>query len=219
MTTRPTPQLFSVDVEEYFQVTALERVAPRDRWPTFPARVEANVGRLLELLARHGTHATFFTLGWIAKRYPRLVREIVAGGHELASHGYDHRLLTFEGPTEIAHQGEPLGTAAIERASGVRPRLFRAPHGFRSPWVTPIAPSLGQRTVGWSLGVWDSDRPGVESIVQRTVRGARAGSILLLHDGDGYDPAGDRMQTARAVPVIVDRLLEQGFRFSLLDAA
>jgi peptidoglycan/xylan/chitin deacetylase (PgdA/CDA1 family) len=110
------------------------------------------------------------------------------------------------------------GTEAITRAADARPELFRAPHGFRSPWVTAIARSLGQRTVGWSLGVWDSDRPGVDAIVQRTVNGARPGSILLLHDGDGYDPAGDRMQTARAVPRIVDRLLEQGFRFDRVAA-
>ena len=88
-----------------------------------------------------------------------------------------------------------------------------------SPWVTAIARSLGQRTVGWSLGVWDSDRPGVDAIVQRTLEGAKPGSILLLHDGDGYDPAGDRTQTARAVPLIVDRLLQQGYRFDRLDAA
>jgi peptidoglycan/xylan/chitin deacetylase (PgdA/CDA1 family) len=85
--------------------------------------------------------------------------------------------------------------------------------------VTWIARSLGERTVGWSLGVWDSDRPGVEVIADRTVQGARPGSILLLHDGDGYDPSGDRMQTARAVPLIVDRLSSQGYRFDLLDAA
>jgi peptidoglycan/xylan/chitin deacetylase (PgdA/CDA1 family) len=85
--------------------------------------------------------------------------------------------------------------------------------------VTAIARSLGQRTVGWSLGVWDSDRPGVQPIVERTVDGARPGSILLLHDGDGYDPTGDRVQTAQAVPLIVDRLLEQGYRFDLLDVA
>jgi peptidoglycan/xylan/chitin deacetylase (PgdA/CDA1 family) len=85
--------------------------------------------------------------------------------------------------------------------------------------VTAIARSLGERTVGWSLGVWDSDRPGVDTIVQRTVDGARPGSILLLHDGDGYDPNGDRMQTALAVPLIVDRLLAAGYRFDLLGAA
>ena len=81
--------------------------------------------------------------------------------------------------------------------------------------MTSIAASLGQRTVGWSLGVWDSDRPGVDVIADATVEGARPGSILLLHDGDGYDPRGDRMQTAQAVPIIVDRLLGQGYRFDL----
>jgi len=97
--------------------------------------------------------------------------------------------------------------------------LFRAPHGFRSPWVSSIAGSLGQRTVGWSFGVWDSDRPGADVIVERVVSKTVPGSILLLHDGDGYDPHGDRVQTAQAVPIIVDRLLAEGYRFDLLDAA
>jgi peptidoglycan/xylan/chitin deacetylase (PgdA/CDA1 family) len=105
------------------------------------------------------------------------------------------------------------------KAGAPKPRFFRAPHGFRSPWVTHIARTLGQRTVGWSLGVWDSDRPGVDEIARRTVEGASPGAILLLHDGDGYDPDGDRLQTAHAVPLLVDRLLDRGYRFSLLDAA
>ena len=112
-----------------------------------------------------------------------------------------------------------LGTRIIEQISGVHPRFFRAPHGFRSPWVTSIARSLGQRTVGWSFGVWDSDRPGADVITQRILAKTRPGSILLLHDGDGYDPHGDRAQTAQAVPVIVDRLLADGYHFDLLDAA
>ena len=106
-----------------------------------------------------------------------------------------------------------MGTESIERASRVRPRLFRAPHGFRSPWVTSIARSLGQQTVGWSRGVWDSKRPGVDVIVRRTVEATKPGSIMLLHDGDGYDIEGDRSQTAAAVPIIVDRLHERGFTF------
>ena len=96
---------------------------------------------------------------------------------------------------------------------GERPLVFRAPHGFRSPWVNSIARSLGQRTIGWSLGVWDSARPGADVIAQRTVEGTRRGSILLLHDGDGYDPMGDRTQTADAVPRILDALLARGYRF------
>jgi peptidoglycan/xylan/chitin deacetylase (PgdA/CDA1 family) len=79
--------------------------------------------------------------------------------------------------------------------------------------VTPIARTLGQQTVGWSRGVWDSAKPGVDAIVQRTVDGTRPGRIMLLHDGDGYDMAGDRSQTAAAIPRIVDALLEQGYRF------
>ena len=173
---------------------------------------------ILDALGERGVKATFFILGRHAERWPDLVARVAREGHSTGNHGYYHRKLHFKSPSYVRDDLR-LGTERIEMVTGRRPGLFRAPHGFRSPWVTPIARSLGQRTVGWSLGVWDSDRPGVEAIAQRTVSGARPGAILLLHDGDGYDPGGDRMQTARAVPIIVDRLLEQGFRFSLLDAA
>ena len=173
---------------------------------------------VLDALALRGVKATFFMLGRHAERWPDLVKRVADEGHSIGNHGYFHRKLHFKSPSYVRRDLE-LGTSAIERASRVRPSLFRAPHGFRSPWVTAIARSLGQRTVGWSLGVWDSDRPGVEAIAMRTVEGARPGSILLLHDGDGYDPSGDRVQTARAVPLIVDRLLAQDYRFDLLDAA
>jgi peptidoglycan/xylan/chitin deacetylase (PgdA/CDA1 family) len=109
------------------------------------------------------------------------------------------------------------GTEAICRASGLTSlRHFRAPHGFRSPWVTSVARSLGQRTVGWSLGVWDSARPGAAEIARRTQEGMKAGSILLLHDGDGYDAEGDRLQTADALPTIIHGLRARGFRFVTL---
>jgi peptidoglycan/xylan/chitin deacetylase (PgdA/CDA1 family) len=85
--------------------------------------------------------------------------------------------------------------------------------------VTYIARTLGQRTVGWGHGVWDSARPGADVIAERTVRVAKRGAILLLHDGDGYDPLGDRMQTARAVPVIIDRIRGAGLEFTTLDKA
>jgi peptidoglycan/xylan/chitin deacetylase (PgdA/CDA1 family) len=172
---------------------------------------------ILDALAARGVKATFFVLGRHAERWPELVRRAAAEGHAIGNHGYYHRKLQFKSPRYV-RDDLTRGTRAIERAGGVHPALFRAPHGFRSPWVSAIARSLGQRTVGWSLGVWDSDRPGVEAIVDRTVGGARPGSILLLHDGDGYDPAGDRLQTARAVPRIVDRLLEQGYRFDTIAA-
>lgn len=168
--------------------------------------------RILDALAARNVHATFFVLGRHAERWPELVRRLAEEGHTIGNHGWYHRKLHFRSPAYVRRDLE-LGAQAIEAASGVQPRLFRAPHGFRSPWVTPIAASLGQRTVGWSLGVWDSDRPGADVIAKRTIDGARPGSILLLHDGDGYDPDGDRVQTAEAVPVIVDSLLAKGFSF------
>jgi len=81
----------TVDVEDYFQVSAFEPHIDREHWERMPCRVERNVERLLELLAEHRAHATFFTLGWVAQRYPTLIRRIVEQGHELASHGYGHR--------------------------------------------------------------------------------------------------------------------------------
>ena len=80
----------TIDVEDYFQVSAFANQITRESWPTRECRVEANIDKILQLLANANVHATFFTLGWIAERYPAMVRRIVAGGHELASHGFGH---------------------------------------------------------------------------------------------------------------------------------
>jgi peptidoglycan/xylan/chitin deacetylase (PgdA/CDA1 family) len=168
--------------------------------------------RILDALAARRVKATFFILGRHADRWPELVRRALDEGHAIGNHGWHHRKLHVRGPGYI-RRDLTMGTESIGRAGGGNPRLFRAPHGFRNPWVSPIGASLGQRTVGWSLGVWDSARPGVDAIARRTVDGARPGSILLLHDGDGYDMAGDRRQTAEAVPRIVDELLARDFAF------
>jgi peptidoglycan-N-acetylglucosamine deacetylase len=171
--------------------------------------------RILDVLRRERVHATFFVLGRHVERWPELVRRMALEGHQIGNHGFFHRKLHRRTPAYV-RDDITRGTEAIVRASGVRPHHFRAPHGFRSPWVTPIAASLGQCTVGWSLGVWDSDRPGADVIASRAIQGMHAGSILLLHDGDGYDPEGDRMQTADALPTIIDGLRGRGFRFTTL---
>jgi peptidoglycan-N-acetylglucosamine deacetylase len=170
---------------------------------------------ILDALGGAGVRATFFFLGRHVERWPEIARRTASEGHQIGNHGYFHRKLHFR---SVAYVRDDLtrGKRAIELACGVTPAFFRAPHGFRSPWVTAVARSLGERTVGWSLGVWDTDRPGADAIVARTVDGARPGSILLLHDGDGYDPVGDRMQTAEAVPRIVEQLHEHGFTFATL---
>src|SRR3954471_16185180 len=85
--------VFSVDVEDYFHVEAFSDVVDRQRWESYPCRVEANTQRLLDLLDETGVKGTFFILGWVADRYPKLVRDIVARGHEPACHSYWHRLI------------------------------------------------------------------------------------------------------------------------------
>ena len=96
-----TTNAMTVDVEEYFQVTALQGRVAREAWERLPGRVEGNCDRVLALFDDKGVKATFFVLGWIAERYPRLVRRIVEGGHELASHGYDHVRATQQNPAEF----------------------------------------------------------------------------------------------------------------------
>lgn len=87
---RSIKNALTIDVEDYFQVSAFAPYIARDEWVTRECRIERNVERILHMLDEHETKATFFTLGWIAERYPQLIQRIVAGGHELASHGYGH---------------------------------------------------------------------------------------------------------------------------------
>lgn len=172
---------------------------------------------ILDALKARGVQATFFFLGRHVERWPEIVARAAAEGHQIGNHGYYHRKLHWKSPAYVRDDLE-RGKAAIEAAAHVSPTHFRAPHGFRSPWVTTIARSLGERTVGWSFGVWDTDLPGAPAIARRIVERATPGAILLLHDGDGYDPVGDRMQTADAVGPLVDQLQTQGYRFTTLPA-
>jgi len=91
----------TVDVEDYFQVSAFESHIDRKQWDLLPHRVEVNTHRILDMFAQHQIKATFFTLGWIAERYPELIRRITADGHELASHGYQHVRVTEQTPEEF----------------------------------------------------------------------------------------------------------------------
>jgi polysaccharide deacetylase family protein (PEP-CTERM system associated) len=93
----------SVDVEDFFQVSAFEAYVDKDQWSTIPCRVEANVDRILQLFDTKNVKATFFTLGWIAQRYPEMVCRIVAEGHELASHGWEHIRVNTQSRDEFAN--------------------------------------------------------------------------------------------------------------------
>jgi polysaccharide deacetylase family protein (PEP-CTERM system associated) len=135
----------SVDVEDYFQVSALAPHIDRASWDSQPCRVERNVQRLLALFEKHGTQATFFTLGWVAERYPQLVRDIVAGGHELASHGYGH-LRASEQTSDEFRQDLLRAKGVLEDIAG-RPVIgYRAPSfsiGYGNPWAFDVLVETG----------------------------------------------------------------------------
>lgn len=130
----------TVDVEEYFQVSNFESVLPRDGWDGLPSRVEDATRRLLDLFDARGQRATFFVLGWVARRHPGLLREIDDRGHELASHGDGHARLFALGP-ERFRQDLRRSRRALEDAVG------RAPRGYRAPSFS-ITPATR-----WALGI------------------------------------------------------------------
>ena len=166
--------------------------------------------RILDVLRREHVRATFFVLGRHAERHPELVERMVREGHEVASHGWSHGVLTFAGPRRIVW--ELVRTQRLLERLGVRRvRLFRAPHGFRNPFVVRTAQRLGYRVVGWSAGVFDTARPGADVIVARTKRALEPGAIVLLHDADG-NGTDDRTQTAEALPAIVDAVRHASLR-------
>jgi polysaccharide deacetylase family protein (PEP-CTERM system associated) len=137
----------TVDVEDYFQVSAFAPHISRDSWDRRPCRVERNVDVVLAMLADHRAHATFFTLGWIAERYPFMVRRIVAEGHELASHGYAHLRASEQSREEFMAD---IGRAKdiLEQIGGVRVNGYRAPSfsiNHRNLWALECLREAGYR--------------------------------------------------------------------------
>lgn len=158
---------FTIDVEDWFQVSAFAPHIARSRWPQCECRVERNVERLLELLAARGVHATFFTLGWLAERYPQMVRRIVDAGHELASHGHGH-----------------------ERASDLTEAAFAADVTRAKQTLEDIAgrPVLGYRAPSFSIGagnLWAHD------VLLRTGHRYSSSVYPVAHDHYGM-PAAPR---------------------------
>ncbi|MGK7869292.1 XrtA system polysaccharide deacetylase [Falsiroseomonas sp. E2-1-a20] len=135
----------TVDVEDWFQVQAFADAIPREEWDWLSCRVEANTEQVLERFAEAGVRGTFFTLGWVAQRYPALVRRIVAAGHELASHGHGHELVSRIG-AEAFRADIRRARALLEDAGGVAVHGYRAPTfsiGPRTPWAHAILAEEG----------------------------------------------------------------------------
>lgn len=147
MPRQPITNALTIDVEDYFQVSALAPYIPRDQWDSRECRVERNVDRILQMLDERQTRATFFTLGWIAERYPHLVRRIVDGGHEVGSHGYGHErasdLNAADFSADVGHAKKML-----EDISGHEVKGYRAPSfsiGASNLWAFDCLERAGYR--------------------------------------------------------------------------
>ena len=150
---------FTVDVEEYFHVSAFEPRVQRSDWDHFESRVTVSVSRLLELLARHDARATFFVLGWVAQRHPEVVRQIARAGHEVASHGWDHARVTEQSP--LAFRDSVRRTKhALEQLIGAPVLGYRAPSFSIVPgreWALDVLIEEGYR---YDSSLFPVRRPG-----------------------------------------------------------
>ncbi len=143
----PTVNALTIDVEDYFQVSAFAPFIARSEWPTRECRVERNVERILAMLAAHQTKATFFTLGWIAERYPQLVRQIVVQGHELASHGYGHERASDLSEADF-YADIDRARKLLQDIGGVAVKGYRAPSfsiGSANLWAFDSLARAGYR--------------------------------------------------------------------------
>jgi polysaccharide deacetylase family protein (PEP-CTERM system associated) len=188
------------DVEDYFQVSAFAPYIPRESWPSRECRVEANVERILALFAAHGVKATFFTLGWIAERYPQVVRAIVAGGHELASHGFGHQRASDQSRAEFTNDVRSA-KALLEDIGQVPVRGYRAPSfsiGHGNLWALDVLQEAGYRysssiypVAHDHYGMPDAPRfafypNGPDGLLEIPVTTARIGARNLPAGGGGY---------------------------------
>ncbi|MFN4019273.1 MAG: XrtA system polysaccharide deacetylase [Erythrobacter sp.] len=190
----------SVDVEDWFQVGAFENVIARGEWDAICTRVESNVDRIIDLFAEADVRATFFTLGWVAKRHPAMIRRIAEAGHEIASHGYDHaRVFTFS-RSEFAEDIRKA-RAILEDSAGVAVRGYRAPSfsiDQRTPWAfaelaeqgfaysSSVAPVVHDH-YGWPEAPRFAFRPlPWSSLVELPVTTAMLGGRRVAAGGGGF---------------------------------
>jgi polysaccharide deacetylase family protein (PEP-CTERM system associated) len=141
----PWKNVFSVDVEDYFHAETFSGIVERSQWESYESRVVNNTHRLLDLCSEMGVEGTFFVLGWVADRFPSLVRQIAARGHELACHSYWHRLI-YKLDRKEFHDDSYRAKQAIEQASGSQVYGYRAPTYsivMNSLWATDILAELG----------------------------------------------------------------------------
>ena len=168
--------------------------------------------RLLEVLAKHSVHATFFLIGRYVQQRPEIVREIVSAGHVVGNHTFTHPLLIFKSATEIREQLSAC-RSALQDAIGNPSHLFRPPFGGRRPAVLRIARELGLDPVMWNVTGYDWSAPPAATIERKVTNQIRGGDVVLLHDGGHKQMGADRSQTVIATDHLLTRYIAEQYEF------
>lgn len=168
--------------------------------------------RLLEVLARHEVHATFFLIGRYVRQSPGIVRETVKAGHVVGNHTFTHPLLTLKTVSDVRRELCDC-RAALQDAVGAHSTLFRPPFGGRRPAVLRIARELGLQPVMWNVTGYDWNAPPAEVIERKVVKQIRGGDVILLHDGGHKQMGADRSQTVLATDHLITRCKSEGYEF------
>jgi peptidoglycan/xylan/chitin deacetylase (PgdA/CDA1 family) len=168
--------------------------------------------RLLEVLARHQVHATFFLIGRYVQQRPDIVRELVKAGHVVGNHTFTHPLLIFKSARELRSQLEKCDRALTD-AVGEHSNLFRPPFGGRRPAVLRIARRMGREPIMWNVTGYDWNATSAEGIERKVARQVRGGNVILLHDGGHRDFGADRSYTVTATDRLISRYKSEGYEF------
>jgi len=168
--------------------------------------------RLLEVLARHNVHATFFVIGRYVQQRPDIVRELVKAGHIVGNHTFTHPLLTLKSTDEVRRELSDC-RKAIEDAIGEHSNLFRPPFGGRRPAVLRVARELVLKPIMWNVTGYDWTAPPAAAIERKVETQVRGGDVILLHDGGHKQMGADRSQTVLATNHLISRYRSEGYDF------
>ena len=168
--------------------------------------------RLLEVLAKHNVHATFFMIGRYVQQRPEIVREVVKAGHVIGNHTFTHPLLTLQSAAQIRQELSDC-RSALQDAIGDHSNLFRPPFGGRRPATLRIARELGLEPVMWNVTGYDWNAPPSAMIEQKVAKQIRGGDVILLHDGGHKQIGADRSQTVLATDSLIAKYQAEGYRF------
>jgi len=182
---------------------------------TFDDGPSPDTEEILDVLAEHNLSASFFMVGREVESFPGIAQRVFAEGHEVGNHSYSHPLYLFQRASETRDQ-VTRAQDVIAETIGARPRLARPPYGVRTPAYFGATRALGLHTVQWDVAGFDWKRHSPTQIADNVLRKVRAGSIILLHDGDSSGRQ-DRKNTVAALPLIIEGLRQRDLQIAPLS--